>query len=117
MTRRSLGSLMLTLAVSVAALPARAQVPATAAPAAPDMIARILSGEFFPRFPAPPRWFGDGGSYLVSEPSSNGAIEVVRYDTATGARRDVLITAAQLTPAGATSPLAIESLAWSADQR
>src|SRR5215203_680905 len=101
MTRRPLGWLMLAFALAVPSLPARAQVPATASPAQPDMIARILSGEFVPRFPPPPRWFGDGASYLVSEPSPAGAVDVVRYDTATGARRDVLITAAQLTPAGA----------------
>jgi dipeptidyl-peptidase-4 len=77
------------------------------------MIGRIFSGEFSPRFPPPPRWFGDGESYLVPEASG----DLVRYDTATGARRDVLVPAAQLTPSGAAAPLEVESLAWSADQR
>ena len=80
------------------------------------MIGRIFSGEFSPRFPRPPRWFGDGESYLVMEPSAGG-VDVVRYDTATGARREVLITAAQLTPAGAQAPLEIESLSWSSDRQ
>ncbi len=40
---------------------------------------------------------------------------VVKYDSATGAKREVLITAAQLTPPGASAPLAIEELSWSAD--
>ena len=77
------------------------------------MIGRIFSGEFSPRFPPPPRWFGAGESYLVPEASG----DLVRYDTATGARRDVLVPAAQLTPGGASAPLDVESLAWSADQR
>src|SRR6476620_10984205 len=104
MTRRFPGWLILVFALLVASLPARAQTVAPAAPrSAPDMIARIFSGEFSPRFPPPPRWFGDGSSYVVPEPSG----DLVRYDTATGARRDVLIPAAQLTPAGAKAPLDI----------
>ena len=42
-------------------------------------------------------------------------MNVVRYDSATGARRDVLITAAQLTPPGSATPLEIEDLSWSRD--
>ena len=39
----------------------------------------------------------------------------MRYDAASGAR-EVLITAAQLTPPSDTAPLAIEDYTWSADQ-
>ena len=42
-------------------------------------------------------------------------MNVVRYDSATGARRDVLISAAQLTRPGSTTPLDIEGLSWSPD--
>ncbi|MEO7272071.1 MAG: DPP IV N-terminal domain-containing protein [Vicinamibacterales bacterium] len=117
MTTRPGGWWLLALVLTVPSLPARAQTPTASAPAAPDMIGRIFSGEFSPRLPPPPRWFGAGQSYLVPEPTATGGVEVVRYDTATGARRDVLITAAQLTPTGAAAPLTIESLAWSSDLR
>src|SRR4051794_28454574 len=117
MIKRSSRWLVLAWLLLTPSAPASAQPPATATwAAAPDMIGRIFSGEFSPRFPRPPRWFGDGESYLVMEPSARG-VDVVRYDTATGARRDVLITAAQLTPAGASAPLEIESLSWSTDRR
>src|SRR4051812_34292888 len=110
MINRSFGWLMLAWLLLIPSNPASAQPPAAATrAAAPDMIGRIFSGEFSPRFPRPPLWFGDGESYLVMEPSGRG-VDVVRYDTATGARREVLITAAQLTPAGAAAPLEIESL-------
>ena len=117
MIRRSFGRVILACLLLIPSAPASAQATATATRAtAPDMIGRIFSGEFSLRFPRPPDWFGDGQSYLVLEPSARG-VDVVRYDTATGARREVLITAAQLTPVGAAAPLEIESLSWSADRR
>ena len=117
MIKRSFGWVLLAWVLVFPSGPAWAQASATATRAgAPDMIGRIFSGEFSPRFPRPPRWFGDGESYLVMEPSAGG-VDVVRYDTATGARREVLITAAQLTPAGAKAPLEIESLSWSSDRQ
>src|SRR5436190_4941681 len=117
MIRRASGWVILAWLLLIPSAPASAQATATATrTTAPDMIGRIFSGEFSLRFPRPPDWFGDGQSYLVLEPSARG-VDVVRYDTATGARREVLITAAQLTPAGAAAPLEIESLSWSADRR
>ena len=50
-------------------------------------------------------------------PDRAGEVSVVKYDSATGAKREVLISAAQLTPAGAPSPLEIEDLAWSPDSQ
>jgi dipeptidyl-peptidase 4 len=97
-----------------------AQQPTTppAVAASGDMIDRIFGQrEFSPR-PAPqPQWFDGGASYLLVEPEAPGSaqVHVVRYDSATGARRDVLITVAQLTPPGAGAPLDIEELSWSAD--
>src|SRR5205814_3585101 len=91
-----------------------AQQTATAPPAG-DMIDRIFAArEFSPR-PAPqPQWFDGGSSYLLVEPAGTpGQVNVVRYDSATGAKRDVLITPAQLTPPGADTPLEAEDLAWS----
>src|SRR5262245_51125650 len=82
-----------------------------------DMIARIFSGEFSARLPAAPNWFDGGQSYLVIDRGDDGkGSSVVLYDTATGQKRETLITAAQLTPAGAKEPLNIEALDWSPDK-
>ena len=53
-----------------------------------------------PRF-GPARWLADGTAYTTVErsPAPSGS-DIVRYDAATGAR-SVLISSAQLTPAGA----------------
>jgi len=67
-----------------------------------------------PRF-GPARWLADGTAYTTVERSSGSeGSDIVRYDAATGAR-SVLISSAQLTPAGATRPLAIADYAWSDD--
>src|SRR4029079_17684780 len=98
MIKRSFGWVLLAWVLACPSDPAWAQASATAnVPAAPYMISRIFSGEFSPRFPRPPRWFGDGESYLVMEPSSGG-VDVVRYDTETAGRAEGLISAAPLTP-------------------
>src|SRR5262249_30335584 len=82
-----------------------------------DMIARIFSGEFSARLPVAPNWFDGGQSYVVIDRAENGkGSNVALYDTATGEKRETLITAAQLTPAGAGEPLNIEALSWSADK-
>ncbi len=81
-----------------------------------DMIDRIFKArEFTGRPPAPPQWLDGGASYAVVEPTPTGQNTVVKYDSATGAKREVAISAAQLTPAGASGPLEIEDLSWSAD--
>ena len=64
----------------------------------------------------PASWLGDS-AYTTLEPSreTNGGVDVVRYDAATG-RRDVLVPAARLIPAGASAPLDIEDYQWSPDR-
>jgi len=116
-TRRRLAwSLLLILPVAISA-----QQGATAPPRAGDpgdMIDRIFAArEFSPRALPQPQWFDGGASYLLVEPVAAGSevMNVVRYDSATGKKRDVLITPAQLTPKGAAAPLAIEDLVWSSD--
>src|SRR5262245_53627338 len=113
--RRLVLSLVLAAPIFVSAQQT-ARPPAVAASG--DMIDRIFGRrEFSPR-PAPqPQWFDGGASYLLVEPAGRGSsqMSVVRYDSATGAKRDVLITPAQLTPAGAAAPLDIEELSWSND--
>ena len=65
----------------------------------------------------PARWFPTGGAYTTLEATPNGGAgrELVRYDASSGAR-EVLVTAARLTPEGAKAPLAVESYDWSPDQ-
>jgi dipeptidyl-peptidase-4 len=57
-----------------------------------------------------------GNSYAKLEPSPTikGAMDLVSYDISTN-KRDVLIAAGKLVPAGAEKPLAINGYEWSAD--
>ncbi len=73
------------------------------------------SGEFASQPFGPSRWLGDGSAYTTLEPAGDGrGQDIVRYDVETG-RRDVLVTARQLTPSGAEDPLDVEDYAWSPD--
>ena len=91
---------------------------AAPAPQAPkDTITRIFTGEFSQRQAPPPQWFEDGQSYITMEPAGGQARDLVKYDTATGKNREVLITSAQLTPPGEKQPLEIEDLSWSKDNQ
>ena len=106
----------------VVAAPVFVSAQQTAAPpagaASGDMIDRIFGRRDFSARPAPqPQWFDGGASYLLVEPVTAGSdqVNVVRYDSATGKRRDVLITSAQLTPRGAAAPLDFDDLTWSND--
>jgi dipeptidyl-peptidase-4 len=64
------------------------------------------------------QWQSDGGGYLMLEPAAAGkdALDIVRYDAATGAKT-ILVSAQSLTPPGASSPLAIEEFTLSADNQ
>ncbi len=64
----------------------------------------------------PVRWLDDS-TYTAVEASPLGkGADLVRYDAASG-RKTVLVSAAQLTPPGASDPLPVEDYAWSADHR
>jgi dipeptidyl-peptidase 4 len=64
----------------------------------------------------PARWLNGGEACTTVEASAPGreGRDIVRYETAT-AKRDVLISAPELVPAGANEPLEIEDYDWSAD--
>ncbi|HEX3276295.1 MAG TPA: S9 family peptidase [Gemmatimonadales bacterium] len=81
-------------------------------------LARIYgSPEFIARPFGPARWLGDGSAYTTLEPQADGkGADIVRYDVETG-RREVLVTAGELTPAGASAPLEVEDYSWSPDQQ
>jgi dipeptidyl-peptidase-4 len=81
-------------------------------------LARIYgSPEFVAKPFGPARWLGDGSAYTTLEPGAGGnGADIVRYDVESG-RREVLVTAAELTPSGAAGPLEVEDYSWSPDQR
>jgi dipeptidyl-peptidase 4 len=62
----------------------------------------------------PARWLNGGDAYTTVEPSAaqKGALDIVRYDTAT-ATRGILVSATELIPAGEKSALRIENYEWS----
>lgn len=63
----------------------------------------------------PMQWLAQGESYAMFEPSANGrGFDLVRYEAASG-KREVLVSASQLTAPGATSPLVIDQYAVSPD--
>ena len=76
----------------------------------------FASSEFQPERFGGFRWLKDGESYAKLEPSEKvkGAMDLVRYQIATD-KRDVLLSAQQLSPPSETTPLAIDGYQWSAD--
>ncbi|HEY4741406.1 MAG TPA: DPP IV N-terminal domain-containing protein, partial [Candidatus Acidoferrales bacterium] len=76
----------------------------------------FLKHEFNAKFFGPARWLNGGEAYTTVEasPNAKGARDLVRYDTAT-ARREVLVSASDLTPSGAKEALAIDDYDWSPD--
>src|SRR5689334_21799356 len=88
--------------------------PAGASDQLNQRIARIFGTKDFARKTfGPARWIEKGEAYTTVEPSAAGkdGHVIVRYETATG-KRDVLISAAQLTPKGG-KPLEVEDYIWS----
>lgn len=91
---------------------AHAQSPALA-----DLLRReFVTEDFAVKSFGPVRWLKGGQEYATLEPSAKieGARDLVRYDTAT-AQRELLISAAQLTPPGSDKPLHIDDYSLSQD--
>lgn len=74
------------------------------------------SGEFSPRGIGGFRWLksGDGYARLEPSPTHKGSMDLVSYDIATN-KRDVLVAAEKLIPAGESKPLAFHGYSWSDD--
>ncbi len=69
------------------------------------------------QYPNALEWEADGKGYLVLEPSGKGeAQDIVRYDAATG-QKTVFVSVDKLMPAGASSPLVVESFDISSDAK
>jgi dipeptidyl-peptidase-4 len=84
-----------------------------------EMLHRVFVGkEFDAKVFGPARWWSEGESYTTLEASAGtkGARDIVKYDTATGAR-EVLVPAAELIPSEAKAPLAIADYSWSKDMK
>lgn len=89
---------------------AAAQVPEQAT----DMLRRIYgSRDFAGQGFGGVRWTDGGAAYQTLEPSAlaPGSSDIVRYESATGART-VLVSARQLTPPNAREPLDIDAYDW-----
>jgi len=103
----------LLFAACVFSSAARAQVK----PEVSQLLQRFYNTEEFePKVFGPARWLENGDAYTTVEASSTvkDAREIVRYSTASG-ERSVMVSAAQLTPAGASAPIKIDDYSWSKD--
>ena len=101
--------------IGFARTPLGAQVPDSVR----ATIHRIFGTRDFSSQPFGPAAFIEGGrAYTTVEPSPGvrGGADIVRYETATGAR-SILVPATALVPAGQTAPLDFDDYSWSADQR
>ena len=109
--------------VAILALAVPASLPLRAAePKLPDELAsrldRIyLKKEFKAKVFGPARWLEGGKAYTTVEDSAamKGGKDIVRYDTATGARRVLVSATALLPPSPDAKPAEIEDYAWSKD--
>jgi dipeptidyl-peptidase-4 len=93
--------------------------PAAASEELRQNLQRIFGGKTLNTKPfGPARWIRNGASFTTVEPSAKDpkAREVVEYDTATG-KRSPLVTAAQLTPPGASEALEVEDYWWDREMR
>ncbi len=98
------------LAVSSLPHTAAAQLPARTS----EMLRRLyVARDFAGKFFGGARWTEGGNAYQTLEPSAlaPGSSDIVRYETATGART-VVVSARQLTPQGAREPLDIDDYDW-----
>jgi len=110
---RSRAISFVVLLVLAAALPAPAQVPESVRASVHRLYGtRDFAAERF----GPSRWIENGAAYTTVERSTEvqGGMDVVRYETATGAR-SVLVSARALVPQGRTEALDFDDYVWSAD--
>ena len=77
----------------------------------------FLDHEFTKNRLKPLHWIDNGNSYLTLEPAENrkGIYELVRFDSKSG-RREIFISADELTPEGGDQPLVIENFSFSDDE-
>lgn len=110
---RTLSAVVVTFVLIAASLPALGSQELD------NTLYQIFSQhEFAVKNFGPARWLDGGVAYTTVEPSAafpnSDAKDIVRYETATGARK-VLVSASQLVPAPGAKPLLIDDYAWSKD--
>jgi dipeptidyl-peptidase-4 len=115
---RAIVLFVLVFGLALAATAAAQDKPAQDKPFDPILtVERIFGGREFAaeRF-GPARWMSGGETYTTLEPSTEakGGRDLVLYRAETG-KREILVSAAKLIPAGASEPLAIENYDWSPD--
>jgi dipeptidyl-peptidase-4 len=104
---------VLALLFAAAASAAQAQVTDATRAAVHRIFA---TRDFAPERFGPSRWIENGAAYTtVERPAAGRGMDIVRYETATGAR-SVLVAAREMTPAGAAEPLDFDDYEWSADR-
>src|SRR5271156_5250190 len=94
-------------------------VAAASSPSLQDLLHQIFVEHTF-AVKAPPQfeWLDDGAAYTVLEdsPDVSGAQDIVRYTTASG-KRDILVSAKTLIPAGQKQALPVEGYEFSKDHQ
>lgn len=107
---------LLAAAVHAPSLVAPASVQAQQADPSLLTVERIYaSRDFASDFFGPTAWLADGSGYTTVELSRTvRGLDIVKYEPASG-RREVLVPASRLIPAGEREPLIPEEYAWSAD--
>ena len=119
---RILGAFKIVLALFVLAIAIAQPAAAQLKPETERLFHRIFATkEFQPKVFGPARWLQGGAAYTTLEaPGSSAesqgadAKDIVRYATANG-ERTVMVSAKQLLPSGAKTPLEIDDYAWSED--
>ncbi|MET0619013.1 MAG: S9 family peptidase [Thermoanaerobaculia bacterium] len=117
--RRLLLGLCLLAPLGLLGQPTPTPIPAAARDALSAQLDRIYNQSAYKEKKFGPfQWLEGGKAYTTVEPSAGTpkGKDIVRYDSATGARR-VLVPAASLVPAAGQTPLDPEEYSWSADGR
>jgi len=98
-------------------LPARAPLAIQVPDTVRATVHRLFgTRDFAPERFGPSRWIENGAAYTTVEPAAGGrGSDIVRYETATGAR-SVYVAAQAMTPPGDSVPLAFDDYSWSADR-
>lgn len=78
-------------------------------------IDRLYSGEFRADRQSPATWIEEGDAFIIIESNDQGENEMMRYRSS-DAERSTFLSSAQLTPAGESEPLNIESFSMSNDE-
>ncbi len=94
-----------------------AEAVSTNAPSPLLTVERIFKGGEFGGEGFGGHWLEDSSGYVTWEKPGNGGPgqDLVRHDPATD-KRDILLAASELIPAGKTQPLSVDDYSWSTDR-